>query len=131
MSGVNKVIQLGRLGADPELEYTSGGHAVARFNVATSRKWKDRETGEWREATQWTRVVVWRKLAERCRENLVKGQRVYVEGRLETTSWEDRDGNRRWKTEVVAENVQFLDRPKPKSSEAPPEPDFGDDDIPF
>jgi single-strand DNA-binding protein len=140
MAGVNKVILIGNLGADPELRYTSGGSAVTELRLATSRKWTDK-SGNAQEDTQWHRVVVWGKQAENCKEYLSKGRQVYVEGRLQTRQWEDRDGNKRWTTEVVAEQVQFLGGggrggggsqggpPPPDDRNAPP--DMGDDDIPF
>jgi single-strand DNA-binding protein len=140
MAGVNKVILIGNLGADPELRYTSGGSAVTELRLATSRKWTDK-SGNAQEDTQWHRVVVWGKQAENCKEYLSKGRQVYVEGRLQTRQWEDRDGNKRWTTEVVAEQVQFLGGggrgggggqggpPPPDDRDAPP--DMGDDDIPF
>lgn len=132
MASVNKAIILGHLGADPELNYTSGGSAVCKFSVATNRVW-DGQSGR-EERTDWHRVVSWGKLAERCKEWLVKGQQVYVEGRIETRSWEDRDGNKRWTTEIVAREVVFLG--KPAGGSKPPverdaAPDFGDYDIPF
>ena len=139
MAGVNKVILVGRLGRDPELRYTPDGTAVANFSVATSDEWKDRNTGEKRERTEWHRIVAWRRLAEICGEYLHKGSLVYVEGRLQTRSWEDRDGNKRWTTEVIALGMQMLDRTG-KSAEAAStderfpteEPiDTPDDDIPF
>ncbi|MCA9668042.1 MAG: single-stranded DNA-binding protein [Myxococcales bacterium] len=142
MAGINKVILIGNLGADPELRYTSGGQAVTDLRLATSRRFTGRD-GSQQEDTQWHRVVVWGKQAEHCKEYLSKGRQVYVEGRLQTRSWEDRDGNKRYTTEVVAQTVQFLSGgrgggggaggfggpPPPGDADAPP--DFGDDDIPF
>lgn len=107
MSGVNKAILVGNLGADPELRYTQGGTAVAELRLATSRKWKD-QSGASKEDTQWHRVVVWGKQAESCKEYLAKGRQVYVEGRLQTREWKDCEGNKRWTTEIVAEQVVFL-----------------------
>jgi single-strand DNA-binding protein len=109
MAGVNKVILVGRLGKDPEIRYTPGGAAVANFNMATSEEWKDRETGEKQERTEWHRIVAWRRLGEICGEYLHKGSLVYVEGRLQTRSWEDRDGNKRYTTEIIAQTMQMLD----------------------
>jgi single-strand DNA-binding protein len=140
MAGVNKVILVGNLGADPELRYTGSGTAVADLRLATSRRWTDRQ-GNQQEDTQWHRVVVWGKQGENCKEYLAKGRQVYVEGRLQTRQWEDRDGNKRYTTEVVAQEVQFLggggrgggggyDGPPPSSDRDAP-PDMGDDDIPF
>lgn len=111
MAGVNKVILIGNLGADPELRYTSGNQAVADMRIATSRRWRDKN-GEMQEDTQWHRIVVWGKQAEQCKEYLAKGRQVYIEGRLQTRQWEDRDGNKRYTTEVVAQTVQFLDSKK-------------------
>lgn len=141
MAGVNKVILIGNLGADPELRYTSGGQAVADLRVATSRRYTDRDGGQ-KEDTQWHRVVVWGKQAEHCKEYLSKGRQIFIEGRLQTRSWEDRDGNKRYTTEVVAQTVQFLggggrgggasdgyDAPPLDDQHAPPS--FNDDDIPF
>jgi single-strand DNA-binding protein len=141
MAGINKVILIGNLGADPELRYTGGGSAVADLRIATSRRFTGRD-GAQQEDTQWHRIVVWGKQAEQCKEYLTKGRQVYVEGRLQTRQWEDRDGNKRWTTEVVAQQIQFLggrgpggaggsDQPPPPSEEFAPGPEFGDDDIPF
>ena len=142
MAGVNKVILVGNLGRDPEVRYTTNGAAVATFSIATSFSWNDRESGEKQERTEWHRIVAWRKLGEICGEYLSKGSKVYIEGRLQTREWEDRDGNRRFTTEVVASDVQFLDPkesskprdayggPPPPDTE-PPYTDSQDDDIPF
>ncbi|MGD2038607.1 MAG: single-stranded DNA-binding protein [Desulfobacterales bacterium] len=108
MSGINKAILIGRLGSDPEVRYTPSGAAVANFSIATSEEWKDKDTGEKKERTEWHRIVAWRKLGEICGEYLEKGRQVYVEGRIQTRSWEDRDGNKRYTTEIVATDVQFL-----------------------
>jgi single-strand DNA-binding protein len=105
--GVNKVIIIGNLGADPELRYTQGGQAVSNFRVATNEKWTDKE-GKPQERTEWHRVVVWGRQAENCEKYLSKGRQVYVEGRLQTREWDDKDGNKRYTTEVVAQTVQFL-----------------------
>ena len=107
MSGVNKVILVGRLGNDPEVRYTQDGSAVASFSIATSDEWKDKETGDKKERTEWHRIVAWRKLGEICGEYLSKGRQVYVEGKLQTRSWE-KDGVTRYTTEIVASDVQFL-----------------------
>jgi single-strand DNA-binding protein len=143
--GVNKVILIGNLGADPELRYTSGGSAVADLRLATSRKYTTKD-GNSKEDTQWHRIVVWGKQAEHCKEYLSKGRQVYVEGRLQTRQWEDRDGNKRSTTEVVAERVQFLggggrgggggneggyDGPTPPADHEAPSNTMDDDDIPF
>jgi len=105
---VNKVILIGRLGGDPELRYTPNGDAVANFRIATNRVWRDQE-GNQQEKTEWHRIVAWRKLAERCGEYLKKGSHVYIEGRLETRSWEDKNGNKRYVTEIIANRMQMLE----------------------
>ncbi len=104
---VNKVIIVGRLGQDPEIRYTQGGAGVATINIATSENWLDK-SGQKQERTEWHRVVVWGKQAENCAQYLKKGRQVYVEGRLQTRQWQDQAGNKRYTTEVVAQNVQFL-----------------------
>ena len=110
MAGINKAILIGRLGREPEVRYTPSGVAVANFSIATSEEWKDRETGEKQERTEWHKIVAWRRLGEICGEYLKKGSQVYIEGRLQTRDWEDRDGNRRYTTEIIAQNMQMLDR---------------------
>lgn len=142
MAGINKVIIVGRLGRDPEVRYTPDGTAVANFSVATSDEWRDKETGEKRERVEWHRVVAWRRLGEICGQYLSKGRLVYVEGKLQTRSWEQ-DGVTRYMTEIQASDVQFLggrddnqggaaQRPAgPDSVPEPPMPDGQDDDIPF
>ena len=107
MSGVNKVIVLGFLGSDPEVRTVSSGNTVTRLSVATSENWTDRE-GQKQERTEWHRVVVWGKQAEICGKYLSKGRQIYVEGRLQTRSWEDAQGQKKYTTEVVANNIQFL-----------------------
>lgn len=120
---VNKVILIGRLGSDPELRYTPNGDAVANFRIATNRVWKDQE-GNQQERTEWHRIVAWRKLAERCGEFLRKGSHVYIEGRLETRSWEDKNGSRRFVTEVITDRMQMLDaKGQVKASEQAPPPE--------
>ena len=104
---VNKVILIGNLGRDPELRYTQNGTPVASLNVATSRRWKGQD-GQMQEQTEWHKVVVWSRLAELCNEYLSKGSKVYIEGRLQTRKWQDQNGNDRYTTEVVAQDVQFL-----------------------
>jgi single-strand DNA-binding protein len=111
MSGVNKVIIVGRLGGDPEVRYTPGGQPVGKLSVATSENWTDKQ-GQKQERTEWHRVVVWGKLAEICGQHLAKGRQVYVEGRLQTRSWDDKtSGQKKYATEVVATTVQFLGAP--------------------
>ena len=139
MAGVNKVILIGRLGADPEVRYTPSGVAVANFSIATSEEWKDKNTGEKKEQTEWHKIVAWRRLGEICGEYLQKGRQVYIEGRLQTRSWEDKEGNKRWTTEILALNMQMLGSPgdsmgggEPKGNypEEPPQ-NLPEDDIPF
>lgn len=141
---VNKVIIVGRLGADPEMKTISSGSAVTNFNLATSESWVDRD-GQKQERTEWHRVVVWGKLAEICSQHLSKGRQVFVEGRLQTRSWEDQQGQKRYTTEVVANNVQFLGSNERASQgqgqgqsmgggfgNAAPEPSFdSSEEIPF
>lgn len=105
---VNKVIILGRLGQDPELKYTPSGAAVCNFSVATSETWNDKNSGQKQERTEWHRVVVWGKLAELCNQYLAKGRQAFVEGRLQTRSWDDKSGQKRYTTEINATTVQFI-----------------------
>src|SRR5437867_435406 len=154
---VNKVILIGRLGADPEVRYTPSGAPVANFRIATSESWNDKQ-GQRQERTEWHRIVAWGKLAELCGEYLSKGRQVFVEGRLQTRAWDDREGNKRYTTEIQAREITFLggrgeaaERKQPAVSEEAPaqaagaaaggeaqEPgyDYGpppmnDDDVPF
>ena len=108
MAGLNKVMIIGNLGADPEMSYTPSGAAKTTFRVACSRSWTNRESGERQEHTEWVQVVTWNRLAEICSQYLSKGRSVYVEGRLQTRRWEDQQGQTRYMTEVVAMEVQFL-----------------------
>jgi single-strand DNA-binding protein len=149
--GVNKVILVGNLGADPDMRYTPSGQGVCELRVATSESWNDKN-GQRQERTEWHRVVVWGKRAEICSKYLAKGRQVYVEGRIQTRSYDDKDGNKRYITEVIAQDVQFLgggggrDGARGgRGDDGPPPPgdaDFGgyggggggggpDDDIPF
>ena len=139
MAGVNKVILIGRLGADPEVRYTNTGTAVANFNMATSVNFTDKN-GQKTEKTEWHRIVAFGKLGEICGEYLAKGKQIYIEGRLQTREWEDRDGNKRRTTEIVAGTMQMLgaagDRVRDDVSDEPPPisdiPNIGtEDDIPF
>jgi single-strand DNA-binding protein len=139
MASVNKVILIGNLGRDPEVRFTQGGTPVANFTMATSERWND-PSGEKKEKTEWHKVVVWGKQAEIAGEYLKKGRPVYIEGSLQTREWTDRDGNKRYTTEVRAYNMQFLGRPDDRgaSSGAAPAEDMGEpaggfaeDDIPF
>ncbi|HVK62046.1 MAG TPA: single-stranded DNA-binding protein [Bdellovibrionales bacterium] len=107
MAGVNKVIIVGRLGTDPEVRTIGNGGTVTRLSVATSENWVDKE-GQKQERTEWHRIVVWGRLAEICGKHLSKGRQVYVEGRLQTRSWEDQQGQKKYSTEIVANTVQFL-----------------------
>lgn len=128
--GVNEVILIGNLGADPELRYTESGTAVCNFNIATTRKWTTKND-EKKEDTQWHKIVVWAKQAENCKEYLSKGRQVYVRGRLQTREWTDKEDVKRWTTEIHAIDVQFLGSKDGGGgrTDAPPPPD--DDDIPF
>jgi len=140
MAGINKAMIIGRLGRDPEVRYTQDGRAIASFSVATSEEWKDKATGEKRERTEWHRIVAFGRLGEICGEYLAKGRQVYIEGRLQTRSWE-KEGVTRYTTEIVANNMQMLESKGSGggSSSAPNEPPFpdssgsgpADDDIPF
>jgi single-strand DNA-binding protein len=106
---VNKVILVGNLGKDPELRYTASGTAVANFSLATTEKYKDRD-GNSQEKTEWHNIVVWRQLAEICGKYLTKGKQVYIEGKIQTRSYDDRDGNKRYITEIVVDQMQMLGR---------------------
>ena len=108
MAGVNKVIVVGRLGSDPDTRYMPSGSAVTNVSVATSESWKDKESGEKQEKTEWHRVVFFNRLAEIASEYLKKGSQIYVEGRLQTRKWEDKEGKERWTTEIVANQMQML-----------------------
>ena len=144
--GVNKAIIVGNLGRDPEVRYSASGNAIANVTVATTDSWKDRQSGERQERTEWHRVVFFNRLAEIVAEYLKKGSQVFIEGRIQTRKWEDKDGNERWTTEIVANEMQMLgSRPgsnAPVQAPAPaaaqvgadvPQPPPGefDDDIPF
>jgi len=154
---VNKVILLGNLGKDAETKYTQSGTAVSNFTVATNRRWKDQQTGEWKEETEWHRCVLWR--SENRANYLTKGTNVYIEGRLQTRSWDDKDGQKRYTTEVVCEDLILLSSRggggesggggegervvsmprasgRPQAGAAPAPPDdmnqgITDDDVPF
>ena len=109
MAGINKVILVGNLGSDPEIRTTPGGQRVANFRMATSRSWNSQD-GQRQEKTEWHSIVAWGKLADICERYLTKGKQVYVEGRLETRSWQDKEGQTRYKTEVICETMQMLGR---------------------
>ncbi|QBQ53684.1 single-stranded DNA-binding protein [Nitrosococcus wardiae] len=153
--GVNKVILIGNLGRDPEVRYTASGGAIANITLATSETWKDKTTGEQQERTEWHRVVFFGRLGEIAGEYLKKGSKIYVEGRLQTRKWQGQDGQDRYTTEIVANEMQMLDRAtggsapynndmsqgsapgpsSPPSRTSPPPPPSSDDDfeddIPF
>lgn len=107
MASVNKVILIGNLGRDPEVRFTPSGRAVARFPLATTDSWMDQESGR-QERTEWHNIVVWGKQAESCGQYLAKGRQVYIEGSIRSRSYDDKDGNKRYVTEIVAQRVQFL-----------------------
>ncbi len=107
--GVNKVILIGNLGSDPEVRYTPDGVPVANFSLATTESWNDRNTGERQERTEWHRLVLWRRQAEVAQQYLKKGSKVYVEGKLQTRSWDDQSGQKRYTTEIVVFDMQMLD----------------------
>ncbi len=149
--GLNKVMVIGNLGADPEVRYSPAGNAVTNIRVATTESWRDKQTGEQQERTEWHRVVGFNRLAEIMGEYLRKGSKIYVEGKLQTRKWQGQDGQDRFTTEIVANDMQMLDgrgeggsggtapapgasnqasqQPSEPAPQAPPE-DF-DDDIPF
>lgn len=146
--GINKVIIVGNLGRDPEVRYLPNGSAVTNLNIATSQSWKDKQTGEQQERTEWHRVVTFNRLAEISAEYLKKGSKIYIEGSLRTQKWQDKSGNDRYTTEIVANEMQMLDSrggtaggPSSDgrsdfsaSSNAQPQPASAegfDDDIPF
>lgn len=155
--GVNKVILVGNLGADPEVRYMPNGGAVANVRIATSESWKDRQTGQMQEKTEWHKVVMFNRLGEIAGEYLRKGSKIYIEGSLRTTKWQDQQGQDRYTTEIVASSMQMLDSkggigegssftPKSKPQQAPSNSgldnsalasnmaeseEFMDDDIPF
>lgn len=153
---VNKVILLGRLGQDPELKYTPSGAGVCNFSLATSETWNDKNSGQKQERTEWHRVVVWGKLAELCNQYLSKGRQAFVEGRLQTRSWDDQNGQKRYTTEINASTVQFIGgqantgangyasqnnsvgaggspetQPQSQEYNIAPDSNFASDDIPF
>ena len=107
--GVNKVILIGNVGSDPELKYTTNGAGVSNFSVATNETWTDKNTNERQERTEWHRIVAWGRLAEICNQYLRKGSKVYIEGSLQTRSWEGQDGQKRYTTEIRAAEMQMLD----------------------
>ena len=137
---VNKVIILGRLGQDPELKYTPSGAAVCNFSLATSESWNDKNSGQKQERTEWHRIIVWGKLAELCNQYLSKGRQAFVEGKLQTRSYDDNDGVKRYITEIVASTVQFLggqsesnqgNNEQAQGYDVPADASFASDEIPF
>ncbi len=151
--GINKVILVGNLGADPETRYTASGAAITSIRIATSESWRDKQTGEQQERTEWHSITFFGRLAEIAGEYLRKGSQVYVEGRLQTDKWQDKDGNDRYTTKVIANEMQMLggrgegsggqasndgfrsnrggNRPQGQQGNAAPDEGFADDDIPF
>jgi single-strand DNA-binding protein len=150
--GVNKVIIVGTLGADPDTSYAPSGSAITKLSIATNESWKDKETGEQKEKTEWHRISMFGRLAEISAEYLRKGSQVYIEGKLATNKWQDKEGNDRWTTEIIANQMQMLggrptgnatssksnenqQSPSNENQQSPPEPPAGtddfDDDIPF
>ncbi|MFC1565284.1 single-stranded DNA-binding protein [candidate division KSB1 bacterium] len=140
MGSVNKVILIGNLGQDPELKYMPNGDAVCNFTIATTDSWKNRE-GEQQDRTEWHRIVAFRRLAEICGEYLKKGKQVFVEGRIRTRSWDDKDGIKRYTTEVIADSMTMLGRKDDDNSgsnynsssgtSGKPEKFEEEDDLPF
>ena len=144
MAGVNKAIVVGNLGNDPEIRYAANGSAIASISVATSERLKDKNSGEQQERTEWHRIKLFVRQAELAGEYLKKGSQVYIEGRIQTSKYQDKDGNDRWSTEIVAREMTFLGGrggggggySQSASSASPPQRDSGpsgdfDDDIPF
>jgi len=145
MSSVNKVILLGRLGQDPELKHLPNGGSVCNFSIATSEVWNDKNSGKKQEKTEWSKVVVWGKQADSVNKYLTKGSQAYVEGKLSTRSWDDKDGNKKYVTEIVANNIQFIggnadkntvledahNKAGDKQYTVKTDADFASDDIPF
>ena len=139
--GVNKAIIVGNLGNEPDMRYTASGGAIANITVATSETWKDKQSGESKEKTEWHKVTFFGKLAEIVGQYLHKGSKVYIEGRLETNKWQDKEGNDRYTTSIIAKEMQMLDSKQsgsqggnsaPQKQQNEPElPPFNEDDIPF
>jgi single-strand DNA-binding protein len=133
--GLNKVMIIGNVGRDPEMRYTPSGSAVTSFSVAVSRRWTTPDNQQ-RDETEWFNVVAWDKLAETCNQLITKGRKVYIEGRLQTRSWEGQDGQKRYRTEVIAGNMLLLDSRQPGAASPRDESGFPademePDDIPF
>jgi single-strand DNA-binding protein len=131
MAGLNKVMLIGNLGRDPEMRYTPNGKPVTSFSLAVNRAWTTAE-GDRKEATEWFNVVAWGRLAEICNQFLTKGRRVYVSGRLQTRSWDDQEGQKRYRTEVIADEMLILDtKAREGAEEEVSEPVEPSDEIPF
>ncbi len=138
---LNKVTLIGNLGADPEVKYMPSGEAITNIRLATTRRWKDKQSGERKEQTEWHRVVFFRRLAEVAGEYLKKGSQVYIEGRIQTRKWQDQSGQDRYSTEIIAEEIQMLggrgnndqntQQPQSNTDNATPNTDNFDNDIPF
>jgi single-strand DNA-binding protein len=128
--GLNKVMIIGRLGRDPEMRYTPSGRPVTTFSVATTRKWST-SNGERRTETEWFNVVAWSNLAEICNQYLVKGQQVYIEGRLQTRHWEDEEGKHHSSVEVVANEMIMLGNRQPSENESDKDDEVEEDEFPF
>lgn len=151
MSGLNKVMLIGRLGKDPEIRYMPNGKAVANFSMATSETWKDKQTGERQEKTEWHNIVMFDRVAEIAGEYMRKGGQYYIEGKLQTRKWSDKEGRDRWTTEIVANSLQLLgsksdstgrdthnheaqgraSRPAQAQQQQPPAEEQFEDDVPF
>ncbi len=145
--GVNKVILIGNIGSDPEVKYTPNGVPVANFSLATSESWTDKGSGQRQERTEWHRLVLWRKLAEIAGQYLKKGSKIYVEGKLQTRSWDDQSGQKRSITEIVVDSMEMLDGrgeggysagmapagggAQGAADPGPPSAPMADDDLPF
>ena len=136
MASINKVIIVGNLGRDPEVRYTTDNNAIANVSIATTDRYKDKTTGEQKEITEWHRVVFFNRLGEIAAEYLKKGSQVYIEGKLRTRKWTDKDGAEKYTTEIIADQLQMLGGRTSEATNAPPAPkakpaDDLDDDIPF
>jgi single-strand DNA-binding protein len=138
MKGVNKVILIGNVGKDPEFNKLEGDVSIAKFTLATTERYRDRN-GESKEQTEWHNIIAWRQLADICQKYIHKGSPIYVEGKIRTTSWTDKDNNKRYRTEIVAENITLLDRKHDgnggndhsMSEPSAPVVEEGGDDLPF
>ena len=131
MGSVNKAILVGNLGRDAEVTTSASGLSIARFSMATTFRRKDARSGNWEDRTEWHRIVLLGKQADSLRDYLKKGKQVYVEGRIETRSWDDKDGQKRYMTEIIADRIQLLGGPAGDHDLAPEPAGAADDDIPF